>query len=140
MTRPISAPGFVEVSFNPNPGREQLCFSFRLLGRNQRTFPIFTLQPPTANGNCSYVVAVPDDISSRFCIIACMRDGNTPSYGIAMVDDLLDLESSLKSFGVQRGAIESWNRHYPVAQLPLESPENLIVYEAAMQRIMRGPA
>lgn len=136
---PISSPGFAEVSFNPQARPGELCFSFRLLGRVRRDFPLFTLQPPAPNGNCSYVAAVPDDIAARFCLIACMRDGDMPSYGLAIVDDPLELEGRLKAFGVSRGAIESWNRHHPKAQLPLETAENLLVCESALQRIMRGP-
>lgn len=133
-------PGFIAIDFKPQPRANELCFSFELLGQRQREFPLFTLQVPNAHGNCAYVIAVPDALSSRFCVVACQRDGNVPRYGAALVDDILLLEAQLQAFGVSRGSMESWNRRYPQSGLPLETVETAHIFESIMQRITHGPS
>jgi len=88
------------------------CFSFRSI--KNRPFPLFTLQPLQANGDCAYMaVAADPSLEGTFHLVGCRRAGGTNSYTFIQVDDVLDLKSELNRYGVSDAIMASWNARHP---------------------------
>lgn len=118
MSEPASTVfGHVELSCDPEAAGRP-CFSFRSI--KGRPFPLFTLQPLQANGDCSYL-AVAADLKAPdvFHLIGCRRSAGCNSYVFLEVDDVLDLGKELHLYGVSGDAVARWNARHPEAPVPV---------------------
>lgn len=121
--------GHVELSHQDVPGQPR--FAFRsIVGQ---PFPLLTVQPLQANGDC-HMVAIAQDMKAHdvYHVVSCKRSNGMSEFAFMPVQDVLDMRNQLNACGVPNAVIDAWNLQHYTTPVTADSAKHVL--RRAMKR------